>query len=221
MNSGVLSLNTRRNVSFAAAEAGPAFDAAETVVFTKWDAVPETKLAGAQKQNKKKQIAVSVIRTAALKSIPLIARLDANHANRRFTPISPARPLASRHPNRRRTRSNRSSPARRHRNPKSHPRLIRLNVAERHRQCVRGIRWLRHLAQRQQRPHHQLNLPLIRMPITRHRRLHLARRITVHLTPFCAAASSTTPRTSASRSAVRTFSALKIDSTATTLGSNF
>src|SRR3984957_4058478 len=163
MNSGVLSLNTRRKVSFAAEVAG-APTVCEVDGITKVRAaVEETNAASAKSSVRLSE--TRVIRNAALRAIPLIACLDASHAERRFTPIPACRPGG--------TSSTRRLPGR---NPKSYARLVCLNMAQRHRQGIRRLRRLWHLAQRQQRPHHQLNLPLIRMPITRDRCLPLARR---------------------------------------------
>src|SRR5579863_5070385 len=168
MNSGALSLNTRRNVSLAVVEAAAGEATLKVVDLTGVRAASaEAPLPDAK--NRQKPTKRGLIRKVGLRAIPFIACLDARRTERRFTAIPP-----------RWTPTHRRSDARRSWNSKSHPRLVRLDMAKRDRQRVRRIRRLWHLAQRQQRPHHQLDLPLIRVPVPRHRRLHLAWRIAMH-----------------------------------------
>src|SRR5579871_5041060 len=140
MNSGELSLNTRRNVSFAAVEAAAgvpvtAGDAALKALDFARVRADSSKAPAPDAKTRQKPSQKGVIRNAGLVAIPLIARLDAGHTNRCFTRVSPRRAPIPRH-----------SHARRHRNPKSHPRLICLDVTKRDRKRIRRIRRLRHLA---------------------------------------------------------------------------
>src|SRR5580692_12696543 len=129
INSGVLSLNTRRNVSFAAVVAGaPAVCEVGGIIKVR-AAAEETNAAGAKRSASPSEI--RVIRNVGLRTVPLITRLDAGHADRRFTPI-PARRPGDTSPTCRRRR----------RNPKSHSRLVRLDVTQYHRQRIRRIRRL-------------------------------------------------------------------------------
>src|SRR5580704_16487952 len=138
MNSGALSLNTRRNESFAAVEAAATARAAafKAVDFS---GVPadSAEAPAPDAKNRQKPSKTGLIRKAGLRAIPFIACLDARHTEWRFTTIPP-----------RRAQIPRRSDARRRWNPKSHPRLIRLNMTKCHRQRIRRIRRLRYLAQR-------------------------------------------------------------------------
>src|ERR1700760_4341553 len=107
MNSGELSLNTRRKVSFAAAAAGGFAErsAARVPAFKLWECPgaghPNPASAKTREENTKTRVA----RKTGLGAVVFIACLDARDADRRFTPIAPAH-ARSTHPSRRLRRRN-------------------------------------------------------------------------------------------------------------------
>src|SRR5580700_5931431 len=96
MNSGALSLNTRRKVSLAVVDAAAGASAFKAVDFSGVRAA-SVEAPAPDAKNRQKPSKKGLIRKAGLRAIPFIACLDARHTEWRFTAIPPRRTAIPRH----------------------------------------------------------------------------------------------------------------------------